>query len=116
MSLLCENKGGLQKFRKETAIFLALLKDRSAYQCVEAIHSRGFTHIFQMIGEQWAEESPTVGQVELFPVLEDQAVHTLLQKLKEGAYQRIIFLGTHRSYRYFIEMKGILQKEARQPR
>lgn len=123
MILLYERKDGLKKFceefriefRKETAIFLALLKDRSADECVEAIYSQGFTHIFQMIGEQWAEESPAVGQVELFPVAEDQAVCTLIQNLQEGAYQRIIFLGTHRSYRYFIEMKELLHKGTHSP-
>ena len=89
-----------EKYRQKSLIFLALLQDRSVKPCLRAVHQAGFFQICQLIGEGWASPEGALPQIQ-----QSAAAEQLANKLRSTHTDRIIFLGTHRTYCFFNELQ-----------
>ncbi len=92
-------------------VVLALLMDRAVGPCLLPIDQAGFIKIWQVVGKGWAPsyQIPT-GQIRVQPIQSDQLVDSLALSLSTYQFERLIFLGTHRTYNCFIALIKKLRK------
>ena len=92
------------KLEESTLICLAILKGRDNVLAWQSILRCGFSqNIFQLLGKDWAKlASPKV-----IPWEEKNILENIKKELKKEKINRLIFLGTHRSYPIFKALRKL---------
>ena len=105
-------------YRQRSLLLLAVLRGRSFRDMLSAAQEAGFFRIKQLLNEDWAPSERGVEGLDLRDIHPQspklgkilQKEFSLGEEQNERALERIIFLGTHYSYSYFVGTLDFFRK------
>ena len=89
-------------YTQKSLVILAVLANRPVAPMHDAIKKAGFQLTKQLTGDKWAKATSGLGII-----TEANLIYKLLKNLKEDKLNRVIFLGTHRSYSIFLDLVAL---------
>ncbi len=86
-------------------LVLALLKERKAADCIQIIERYAIGEVWQLICGPWASY-PACPKFLAVPC--QNFLRMIAKELPKKGWERVLFLGSHRSYDYFLKSAAIL--------